>query len=77
MNLRGSGLGGLLALLGLGGLLLLVKVDNLRLEDSEGVDHLLGLLLVLHNDGVEVLAKAELELVVVSVALDLDVCAMV
>jgi hypothetical protein len=62
----------LLALLGLEGLL--VKVDDLELGDDEGLNHLLGLLLVLHDDGVEVLAKAELELVLANIALDLDVC---
>jgi len=53
---------------------LLADVDDLEGGDDEGLDHLLGLGLVLDDDGVEVLAEAELELVLVNIALDLDVC---
>ena len=53
---------------------LLADVDDLEGGDDEGLDHLLRLGLVLDDDGVEVLAEAELELVLVNIALDLDVC---
>jgi len=53
---------------------LLADVDDLEGGDDEGLDHLLRLGLVLDDDGVEVLAEAKLELVLVNITLDLDVC---